>query len=43
MSITVYVKRVRTEDSINAFKNDLLLQNWNIVYEENIDKHTKYS
>lgn len=28
-------RRVRTEESINAFKNGLLSQNWDILYNEN--------
>lgn len=35
----VKYKRMRTEESINAFKNDLLKQEWETLYrEKNIDK-----
>lgn len=34
--------RVRTEEMMNALKNDLLSQNWEIVYKE-IDVETAYN
>uniref|UniRef100_A0A3Q3EXG8 Reverse transcriptase domain-containing protein n=1 Tax=Labrus bergylta TaxID=56723 RepID=A0A3Q3EXG8_9LABR len=36
---TVKYRRVRTEESMNALKNELINQNWEILYkEENIDR-----
>lgn len=35
---TIYYRRIRTEESINGLKNDLIMQNWECVYgEENVD------
>lgn len=34
-------RRLRTDENMNAFKNDLLAQNWDVVYKENdVDSET---